>query len=288
MSSSILVIGASGFVGTLLTKELLKRNVRFKALIRPTSNTEFLRDARIECVEGDLCDKKSLKKALLGVQRVFLNSPLHPDLVELQGNLLKSAAEAQVQQVVKLSVLAANPESDVNFFRWHGLVEQHMLDLHVPFTLLRSHYLMQNTLSFAQSLKDSQSIFLPMGNGQLSMVDARDVAELAAHVLTTPFKESQALQLTGPQGFNFTQVAQILSETLARRIRFTSLPPEALAAQMQSANMPDWLVDGAIGMYRYFEYHPMGFTSPIIEKLLEKPSRDFRQFAADYAPFFLA
>ncbi len=67
----ILVTGATGFTGGHLARRLVRDGHAVRALVRSTAKGKPLAELGIELVEGDLCDPKSLKKAMEGVHTVY-------------------------------------------------------------------------------------------------------------------------------------------------------------------------------------------------------------------------
>jgi nucleoside-diphosphate-sugar epimerase len=67
----ILVTGATGKVGSRLTKRLARREANVRALVRDRTRAEDLREARVEVVAGDLLDADSLAVAVKGVDVVI-------------------------------------------------------------------------------------------------------------------------------------------------------------------------------------------------------------------------
>ena len=65
------VTGASGFIGANLVHELVAREHRVRALLRPGSDLRGLRGVEFERVEGDLSDKAMLKDAIYGCDWCF-------------------------------------------------------------------------------------------------------------------------------------------------------------------------------------------------------------------------
>src|SRR5437867_2940817 len=66
-----LVTGATGFIGSHVTRVLTTRTKDIRVLARPTSVQRYIEGSPIEIVRGDLRDPASLAKALDGVKHVF-------------------------------------------------------------------------------------------------------------------------------------------------------------------------------------------------------------------------
>src|SRR5260221_12015976 len=66
-----LVTGASGFLGSHVTRQLVARGETVRVLLRASSNNRAIADLPLEYVTGDLRDAASLARPLAGVTRVF-------------------------------------------------------------------------------------------------------------------------------------------------------------------------------------------------------------------------
>lgn len=64
--TSILVTGASGFIGSFVVEEALRRGMDTWAAVRPTSSRRYLRDPRIHFIELDLSSEERLTEQLRG------------------------------------------------------------------------------------------------------------------------------------------------------------------------------------------------------------------------------
>ena len=62
--SNILITGATGFIGSFIVEEALRRGMEVWAAVRKSSNCRYLQDARIHQIELHLDDKEQLKRQL--------------------------------------------------------------------------------------------------------------------------------------------------------------------------------------------------------------------------------
>jgi dihydroflavonol-4-reductase len=67
----VFISGATGFIGSFLAEELLKKGYQVRGLVRKTSNLHWIKDLDIEYHYGSLLDRESLQKGLAGCQYVF-------------------------------------------------------------------------------------------------------------------------------------------------------------------------------------------------------------------------
>ena len=64
MKTKILVTGATGFIGSFIVEEALKRDMEVWAAVRPSSSKIYLQDSRIRFIELDLSSRDRLIEQL--------------------------------------------------------------------------------------------------------------------------------------------------------------------------------------------------------------------------------
>ena len=69
MENKVLITGASGFIGSFLVEEALRKGYEVYAGIRKTSSREYLRDERIHLLELDLSSQDALERQFSGLLR---------------------------------------------------------------------------------------------------------------------------------------------------------------------------------------------------------------------------
>ena len=80
----------------------------------------------------------------------------------------------------------------------------------------------------AKQSKTQNAIYLPGGDAKISLVDARDVAAVAAGVLTGNGSQhmNKVYDITGPEALSHSQFADILSKETGRKISYMNISGE--------------------------------------------------------------
>ncbi len=92
---------------------------------------------------------------------------------------------------------------------------------------------MQGLLNFRSTIISQNAIYAAAGDGRVSVVDVRDIAEVAFAALTQSGHEGKSYELTGPQALTHAEVAEQLSIVLDRPIRFVNISPEEMRQALE-------------------------------------------------------
>ncbi len=112
-----LVTGATGFLGSHVTRQLVARGEEVRILLRPSSTNRAIADLSLEYVTGDLRDPASLDRAMKGVKRAFhvaadyrlwarRSQDIYDSNVGGTKNLLDAARRAGIEQLIYTSTVA--------------------------------------------------------------------------------------------------------------------------------------------------------------------------------------
>jgi len=118
-----LLTGATGFLGSALARELIKEGQTLKLLVRNKTDTRNIDDLDCEVLYGDLRDRESLKKALVGCQTLYHTAAYYSLWnrdkkliydINVQGtrNILESALDSGIEKVVYTSTVGCIGLSD--------------------------------------------------------------------------------------------------------------------------------------------------------------------------------
>ena len=284
----ILVLGATGNTGGEVLARLVELGAPARALARSPEKAEVLAATGVDVALGDMTDPVAMAAALQGVDRLFLLSPPHPEQLEMESAAIAAAEEADVSLIVKLSVLSAGPDSALELGRTHGAIEDRLARSGIPNTVLRPGSFMQNFFSDAPTIQADDTFFAPAGDGATAMVDSRDIAAVAAAVLSERTHVGDVLAITGPEAVTYHEAADALSAATGRTIRYVDVPPEAAREGMLAAGYPDWLVEDLLIIYAMQRDGYLTEVTPTVKEVARVEPRTFAEFARDFAPVFSA
>lgn len=286
MPEPIFVAGATGTVGSHLVQRLAARQLPVRAFVRDPVKAQSLHASSVQIATGDLGDPDAIRNAMHGVEKVFLVSSPAPEQVALQGNVVRVAQEMGVRHIVKVSALGTRPDSPLQVGRWHAETEDLIRDAGLDYTFLHPHTFMQNFLHFAPTIEREGAFYAPLGRAAIAMVDARDVAEVAATILQSDRHAGQTYVITGPEAVSYADAAEALSTVLGRTIRYVDVALEAYRAHLVETGLPEWLADDLTTLYGIFREGHGRQVSPVVRDLTGRRGRHFSRFVRDHADAF--
>jgi uncharacterized protein YbjT (DUF2867 family) len=285
----ILITGGTGTTGRDVVRELSRLGAKgVRVLARDAGRAGFAREAGFEVAEGDFDRPETLDAALEGVDTAFLLTGLTPDTVGQQTTFIEAAKRAGVGRVVKLSAIGASMSAPGGFAKWHGEAEDRLRESGLAWTMLRPNFFMQNLLMQAATIAAEGVIYQPVGDGRASFVDTRDVAAVAARVLTEDGHEGKSYDLTGPSALSYHDVAAKLSDATGREIKYAPISPEQFRAGALAQGLPEWLVDALEVLNDTFAAGRAAAVTDSVREVARKEPNTFDQFARDYAEAFRA
>jgi uncharacterized protein YbjT (DUF2867 family) len=240
----------------------------------------------VELVSGDFSNPESRRRALEGVEGVFLACANDPRQVEYETGVIDAARQAGVRRIVKLSALGAEIGSPVAFWDWHGRIEEHLLTSGIPAVVLRPTFSMTNLLGSADAVRHAGSLFAPANGARVAMIDPRDIAEVAAVALAEDTHDAKAYTLTGPEAITFERVAEELSAAAGRRVEFVAVPDEAARQGMIEQGMPEFVAGEIVKVFGFLRRGDQDRTTDTVRALTGREPRGFAEFARDHAGLF--
>ena len=283
----ILVTGASGNNGIELIKRLSDLGASVRAMVRKQRHSGEGALPGVEFVTADFDDPASMHSVLDGVARAFLVTNSSEGVEERQLRFVELARTAGVEHVVYLSQLHAAADSPVRFLRYHAVVEEALRSSGMMFTNLRPNLYMQGLLMFGKSIAAEGRFSAAIGDAQVSIVDVRDIAAVAAATLTENGHYGKTYDITGPEALTHAEMASQLSEALGKPVSFVDIPEQAMREALLGFRVPEWQTDGLIEDYAHYRRGEASTLSSAVRDVTGNPPHSFSAFARDYKQAFL-
>ncbi|WP_133271791.1 SDR family oxidoreductase [Hymenobacter radiodurans] len=291
MSHTILVTGATGTVGTEAVLALANRGLTVRAGVHSLIKGDRFSHitSGVQLVEMDFHKPATLRVALTGVGRVFMITPVTDDQVAISKQFIDIAKEAGVRQIVRLSVAGADAEPGIQFGRWHREVEKYLEQSGLAYCILRPGGFMQNFAEqYGHSIRHEGKFYLPLGDSKVAYIDVRDIAAVAATILTADINQhhGQAYTLTGPAAVSGQEVAQAISKACGRAVEYVDVP-EAAARQAMAQQLPPWLTNALLELHAISRAGYAAHTTSTVQELTGHAPHTIEQFAHDNQHCFL-
>jgi uncharacterized protein YbjT (DUF2867 family) len=146
---------------------------------------------------------------------------------------------------------------------------------------------MQNVLMLAPAIARTSSFGSAAGQGRSSMVDARDVAAVAAQIAASPAGHAaRTYWLSGPGLISNYDVAAALSKLLGRTITYRELTFEENKDAMIRAGVPGPIAQQNAQAFSLTADGDAAWVTDDVPAILGRPARSFEQFAAYHAAAF--
>ena len=281
---TILVTGATGRVGRHLVQQLVQRDAKVRVLTRNPAGTDF--PAAVEVMQGDLLDLATLRRAFSGVSTLFLLNAVTGDEFTQALITLNIARESGVERVIYLSVFGADSAVNVPHFAVKFGAERMLAAMGFGATILRPSYFIDNEAMIKDVILQHGIYPMPLGGKGVAMVDARDIAEVAALELIRRDQApgrlpSTTLNLVGPDTLTGEGAAAIWSELLGRPIHYAGDDPQGFEQNMATF-MPAWMAyEMRLMAERYVSdgMLPQPGDRERLVQMLGRPLHGYRDFA---------
>lgn len=272
--ANILIFGASGNVGSELSKLLAAAGHKIRSTTSKTPKTAS--EMRVNLTTGE-----GIRQAFEGVDRAFLLSPSgNADQHRILSPLIQEAKRRGVDKVVLMSAMGANADEKSPLRQAEIELENSGLN----YNIIRPNWFMQNFHTFwIGGIKAEGKIFLPAKKAKVSFIDTRDISAVAAKLLTSDEFNNQAFDITGPEAIDHDQVAQLLTKVSGKKISYQEIDSASFRSGLLGAGLP---ADYAEFLVLIAGFLAEGYSAPVtheVEKILGRKPNTFANYARDFS-----
>ncbi len=270
---NVLIIGATGDVGSEAAKIAVAKGHKVRALVRSTSNRNKLGDAKnkVEFCDGDMLDQASLARALTGMGGVIVSIRLTPGEmkqgrsyqdVEATGikNIVAAAQQKGAKKIIHVSAAGVGPHCVSDMYQAKHQAEETIRNSGLDYTIFKPSGMFKDFQFFhiPTVIKLGETSKWPTSPIEFHMnpLSHIDLAQCMVNALENPKASSKTLEIGGPDcitqgdllnmiareaGINTHYTTGVSKEQLIARIKENPQKAFFTAEQLQ-----DFLIDKKI------------------------------------------
>lgn len=286
----LLVTGATGQLGTAVTRQLLVRTSasNVAVLVRDRAKAAGLERQGVSVRVGEYGDPDSLARAMEGVDRVLLTaSNEFQQRANQHQNVLEAAQSAEIELLGFTSRSLKDIEGSENvMLRDYFETEAQIRASGLPWLIFRNAlYLDTLPLFLGGTAVFEDGIRLPTGHGAVAFALRRELGEAAANAMLDHTGADRTYVLSAPQAYTFEDVAQTLSEISGRTVGYTSVSDDEFVAHAVRVGVPEQLARHLVQSLHDVRDNQLDETSTDLETLLGHEPASLREGLAElFAP----
>lgn len=237
MKKNIVILGATGTVGSKIAQILINEGHHVTLVARHTEKLETYRDQGAEIIAAEITDADQLTRAFTGADSAFV---LLPDNVKAEntrayqrqvtGTLIEAIQRSGIRYIVNMSSLGSHMHEGNGIMGGTGEQEVRLNQLEgVNVLHIRSAYFMENFLRTIGLVKQAGiNGTVAAGNHAIPMVATRDVAQVAAgHLAKLDFSGKSVHAVMGPRDYTYSELTSIVGNAIGKPdLAYVQLPVE--------------------------------------------------------------
>jgi len=277
MKNKILVMSATGNIGSNIVKLLKEKGANFVATTSADSIIEG-----VSSVSIDFADVTSLEKAMQGISTLFMLLPVHPNSVQWGKNIITAAKKCGVQHIVRSSSHIAYNAPSYDFMKLIRETDEDVVNSGLEYTIIAPQYFMQNFSNFFADDYKNGTLYLPAGNGKITWIDVRDIASISTEVLLNPkIYNHKRLTITGSESLSYDEAIGQMNEVLGKQAKYIEVPDDVAINAMQELQFPTFMINIMMDLNHAVSEGSADEITNTVEKITGKKPISFKQFVED-------
>ncbi|KFF03214.1 NmrA family NAD(P)-binding protein [Flavobacterium reichenbachii] len=237
MKKQIVILGATGTVGSKISEILLNEGHHVTLIARHTEKLEKYRALGAEIISGDITDVQTITAAFANADSAFV---ILPDNVtaentrayqrQVTGILIEAIKKSGIKYIVNMSSLGSHMHEGNGIMGGTGEQEVRLNQLEgVNVLHIRSAYFMENFLRTIGMVKNMGiNGTAADGDHSIPMVATRDVAKIATgHLANLDFSGKSVQAVMGPRDYTYREFTSIVGKAIGKDdLQYVQVPVE--------------------------------------------------------------
>jgi uncharacterized protein YbjT (DUF2867 family) len=227
---SVLIAGATGYLGSFVVREFKNQGFRVRALARTAERLDPLRDFVDESFVGEVTDKNSLAGVCKDIDLVFSSVGITKQKdnltfmdVDYQGNqnLLEEAIKEGSTKFIFISVFNAENMQNLKGIQAKLRFEESLKRSGLQYSIIYPNGFFSDMLEYLQMAKKGRGYVFGSGENRINPIHGKDLAEVCVKAAENPQKE---IQVGGPDIYTHNDILNLAFEVLGKKSRISKIP----------------------------------------------------------------
>lgn len=246
---TLLIVGATGTLGRQITRRAIDEGYEVRCLVRSLKKAAFLKEWGAQLVQGNLCDRASLKPALANVTAVIDAATARPTdslsmkQVDWDGkvNLIQEAKAAGIKRYIFFSILDAAKYPGVPLMEIKKCNEKFLAESGLNYTTLQLCGFMQGLIGqYAIPILEKQTVWVTGQASPIAYMDTQDIAKIAIRTLSIPETENKTFPVVGLRAWTADEIIRLCEKLSGREAKITRMPLTLLRAVRKICRFFEW------------------------------------------------
>ena len=252
---TVLLAGATGYLGHYIAEELIRRNIPVKIIARRPEKIEYLKGENLEIIQAEVTQPKTLEELCDGITTVISTVGITRQKdgltymdVDYQANLnlLNEAKRAGVKKFIYVSAINGDKYRHLKIFQAKEAFVDALKASGLDYTVMRPNGFFSDMRDFLDMAKGGRVYLFGDGHFQMNPIHGEDLANVCIDAISSREKEIAA---GGPDNLSQNELATLALKAWNKPIKI--------------AHLPDWIRRFTISLMRTFTssktYGPIEF-----------------------------
>ncbi|GET34543.1 3-beta hydroxysteroid dehydrogenase [Prolixibacter bellariivorans] len=254
-TETVLLAGATGYLGHYIAEELIRQNIPAKIIARRPEKVEYLGGENREIIHAEVTRPETLIGVCEGVTTVISSIGITRQKdgltymdVDYQANLnlLNEAKKAGVRKFIYVSAINGDKYRQLKIFQAKEAFVDALKASGLDYTVMRPNGFFSDMRDFLDMAKGGRVYLFGDGHYQMNPIHGEDLAKVCVNAISSEEKE---IAVGGPDNLSQNELATLALKAWNKPIKITHLP--------------DWIRRMTIGLVRTFTssktYGPIEF-----------------------------